>query len=96
MSSTNSSQIITVTNTEFYKLVVQGRDGIYIDCQNRWYEISCPSCTRLFRINEIAQKFACPFCDYEDYLFDWRPDQIYKDGPALRPIGWKLSNIMES
>lgn len=96
MSSSKSLQTFTVTNTEFYKLVVQARDGIYIDCENRWYEIACPSCTRSFRTHEIAQIFRCPFCDYEDYLFNWRPDRIYKDGPALRPIGWKLSYIVEN
>ena len=96
MSSDSFSPIITVTNTEFYKLIVQGRDGIYIDCQGGWYEISCPSCTRLFQNNENKDTFRCPFCDFEDYLFDWRPDNIKKDGPTLRPIGWKSADILEN
>lgn len=96
MSSNNSLPIITVTHTEFYKLAFQTRKGISIDCESRWHEVSCPHCTRLFRIHETTEKFECIYCGYATSRYAWRPDRIGKDGPTLRPVGWKLAEITEN
>ena len=95
MSSDSSSPIITVTNTEFWRLVHRSKHGIPIDCQGGWYEISCPACTRTYRIHKLAPYFTCPFCTFLDDPFHWRPDKIPSDGSTLRPIGWKTAFISE-
>jgi len=87
---------ITLTNTEFKMLVTQSRRGAVIDCQDRWYELTCPACLRTVRVHETWEIFVCTFCEFQDPWFQWKPDNMLKDGPSLRPIGWKYSRILEN